>query len=120
MIIIADDMTFNDVGFFGGKNVATPNIDSIASDGLKMLNFFSPAPTCSPLRHALYNGLYPVRSGAHPNHAVSYEGTQSIPHYLKALGYRVGLVGKTHVNPIVNYPFEYLDADLNQGRHPEY
>ncbi len=119
MIIIADDMTFNDVGFYGGQNVATPNIDSIASEGLKMLNFYSPAPTCSPLRHALYNGLYPVRSGAHPNHAVSYEGTRSIPHYLVPLGYRVALVGKTHVEPKENYPFEYLDAHLNEGRHPD-
>ena len=63
---------------------------------------------CSPTRHALYTGLYPVRSGAYPNHAKAYENVKSIPHYLSEAGYRVGLAGKTHIAPLSVFPFEYM------------
>lgn len=118
LIILADDLTFDDVGVYGGVNVPTPNIDLLAKDGLKMDGFFSPAPTCAPMRHALYNGLFPVRSGAHPNHSLSHPGTRSLPHFLNPLGYRTALVGKRHIRPEENYPFEYLD-DWPQRDRPD-
>jgi uncharacterized sulfatase len=62
---------------------------------------------CSPTRHNIYTGLYPVKSGAYPNHTFVKEGTRSVGHYLKPLGYRVALSGKKHINPAKNFPFEY-------------
>jgi uncharacterized sulfatase len=72
---------------------------------------FTPAPTCSPLRHALYTGLFPIRSGAYPNHTMVDKPTRSIFNHLKALGYRVGLQGKTHVQPPDSFPYEMIAAD---------
>tara|TARA_R110002096_G_scaffold114770_3_gene248783 strand:+ start:7 stop:1176 length:1170 start_codon:yes stop_codon:yes gene_type:complete len=68
---------------------------------------------CSPTRHNIYTGLYPVRSGAYPNHTFAKAGTQSIVHYLKPLGYRVALSGKTHIAPKEVFPFEYSGLGNN-------
>ncbi len=109
VIFIADDLTWHDVACFGGPTVAkTPNLDKLASEGLKLTGFFSPASVCSPTRQALLTGIYPVRSGAYPNHAVVEDGTRSLPHYLKALGYRTACIGKTHFGPPESYPFDMM------------
>jgi N-sulfoglucosamine sulfohydrolase len=62
---------------------------------------------CSPTRHNIYTGIYPVKSGAWPNHTCVYPGTKSIAHYLQDAGYRVALSGKTHIAPRESFPFEY-------------
>ena len=62
---------------------------------------------CSPTRHNIYTGIYPVKSGAWPNHTRVYPGTKSIAHYLGDAGYRVALSGKTHIGPKASFPFEY-------------
>ncbi|WP_236622130.1 sulfatase [Novipirellula maiorica] len=106
VFIIADDCTFRDIGCYGGQ-AHTPNIDRLAQSGMKFNRCFQAAPMCSPTRHNLYTGLYPVKSGAYPNHTFAQDGTESIVHYLKPLGYRVALSGKRHVGPNEVFPFEY-------------
>lgn len=106
VFIIADDMTFRDIGCYGGQ-AYTPNIDRLATEGMKFERCFQAAPMCSPTRHNLYTGLYPVKSGAYPNHTFANDGTKSIAHYLKPFGYRVALSGKTHIGPRTVFPFEY-------------
>ena len=112
LFIIADDCTFRDIGCYGGQ-AKTPNIDKLASQGMQFSHCFQAAPMCSPTRHNLYTGLYPVKSGAYPNHTFVDKGTKSIAHYLKALGYRVALSGKTHINPREAFPFEYSSKANN-------
>ncbi|MDE0054909.1 MAG: sulfatase-like hydrolase/transferase, partial [Gammaproteobacteria bacterium] len=73
-----------------------------------------PPPPCSPLRHALYTGLYPIRSGAYPNHTMVDPETRSVFHHLKGLGYRVGLLGKTHISPAVAFPFENISSRTDE------
>jgi uncharacterized sulfatase len=106
VFIIADDCTFRDLGCYGGQ-AHTPHIDSLAEQGMRFTQCFQAAPMCSPTRHNIYTGLYPVKSGAYPNHTFVKAGTKSVAHYLKAAGYRVALSGKTHVNPRQSFPFEY-------------
>lgn len=106
VFIIADDCTFRDIGCYGGQ-AHTPNIDRLAKEGMRLTKCFQAAPMCSPTRHNIYTGLYPVRSGAYPNHTFAEPGTKSIVHYLKPLGYRVALSGKTHIGPQEVFPFEY-------------
>ena len=106
LFIIADDCTFRDIGCYGGQAI-TPNIDSLAQQGMRFTQCFQQAPMCSPTRHAIYTGIYPVKSGAYPNHTFVKDGTKSIAHYLEPLGYRVHLSGKTHINPKSSFPFEY-------------
>ena len=106
VFIIADDCTFRDVGCYGGQ-AKTPNIDKLAKEGMQFSRCFQTAPMCSPTRHNLYTGLYPVKSGAYPNHTFVKDGTKSVVHYLKPKGYRVALSGKTHINPRKVFQFEY-------------
>ncbi|MGI9466534.1 MAG: sulfatase family protein [Rubripirellula sp.] len=107
IFILADDCSYRDLELYGGP-AKTPHINRIAKSGLTFQRCYQAAPMCSPTRHALYTGLYPVRSGAYPNHAKAYENVKSIPHYLSEAGYRVGLAGKTHIAPLSVFPFEYL------------
>ena len=113
LFVIADDMTHRDIGCYGGQ-AYTPNIDRLATEGMRFTKCFQAAPMCSPTRHNIYTGLYPVKSGAYPNHTFAKEGTKSIVHYLKKLGYRVGLSGKTHIAPREVFPFEY-----SGGKNPD-
>ncbi len=110
VIVIADDLTYHDIGCWGNKDVRTPNLDRLAGQGVRLVNMFTPAPMCAPCRQALYSGIFPVRNGAHPNHSRVYDGVKSMPHYLRPLGYRVGLVGKTHFGPRESFPFEHPAA----------
>jgi uncharacterized sulfatase len=106
VFVIADDCTFSDIGCYGGQ-AHTPNIDHLATEGMLFENCFQAAPMCSPTRHNIYTGQYPVKTGAYPNHTFAKPGTKSIVHYLKPLGYRVALSGKTHIAPREVFPFEY-------------
>jgi len=110
--IMADDCTHSDIGCYGGQ-AYTPNIDKLANEGMRFTRCFQAAPMCSPTRHNIYTGLYPVKSGAYPNHTFAKAGTKSIVHYLKALGYRVALSGKTHIAPKTVFPFEYSAQNKN-------
>lgn len=112
LFILADDCTYRDIGCYGGQ-AYTPNIDKLASEGMRFTHSFQAAPMCSPTRHNIYTGLYPVKSGAYPNHAYAKAGTKSIVHYLKPLGYRVGLSGKRHIATKEVFPFEYLAGNKN-------
>ncbi len=106
VFIIADDCTFRDVGCYGGQ-AYTPHIDRLAQQGMLFRRCFQSSPMCSPTRHTIYTGLYPVKSGAFCNHTFAYDKVKSIVHYLKPLGYRVALSGKTHIGPKSVFPFEY-------------
>ena len=113
VFIIADDCTYLDLEVYGGQ-ASTPNLRRLASEGMQFSRCFQAAPMCSPTRHNLYTGIYPVKSGAWPNHTCVYPETQSIAHYLKSAGYRVALSGKTHIAPEESFPFEYSN-DFRDG-----
>lgn len=108
VFILADDCSYYDIGAYGSKDAITPNIDQLARDGMKFNKCYQSAPMCSPTRHNLYTGLYPVKTGAYPNHTMANEGTKSIVQHLQPLGYRVALAGKRHVKPERIFSFEYL------------
>ena len=106
IIFIADDFSYCDLGCWGSPDAKTPNLDRLASQGMKLTRTYTPAPVCSPTRLALYTALYPVKSGGYPNHSAVKSGTKSVVHYLKPLGYRVGIVGKTMIAPDDTFPFD--------------
>ncbi|MBI9017823.1 MAG: sulfatase [Phycisphaerae bacterium] len=108
LLIIADDMTYTDLGCYGNKQVRTPNLDKLAKQSLKFNYCFNSAPMCAPTRMSLYTAIHPVRNGAHPNHSKVYPDIKSMPHYLSNLGYHCALIGKKHYKPEKNFPFKYL------------
>ena len=108
VVILSDDHGRLYTGCYGAKGLRTPNIDRLASQGMVFSHAFTATAMCAPSRSMLYTALFPHRNGAHPNHSAVRRGTRSLPHYLKPLGYRVALAGKTHIKPRECFPFEYV------------
>jgi uncharacterized sulfatase len=106
LLVIADDCTYRDLEVYGGQ-AKTPHLNRLATEGMKFTRCFQAAPMCSPTRHSLYTGLYPVKSGAYPNHTFAHDWVKSIAHYLAPAGYTAHLSGKTHINPKSVFPFDY-------------
>ena len=106
IIILADDMGYSDIGCYGGE-IKTPNLDTLAANGLRFTQFYNTA-RCCPTRASLLTGLYPHQAGV--GHMM---GDYGIPQYqgrlndqcltiaeaLKPAGYRSYLAGKWHVTP---------------------
>ncbi len=119
LIVLADDCTYNDLPIYGGANALTPNIDTLASQGLTFDRAYLGSAMCQPCRSELYSGLYPLRNGCAWNHSASRSTVTSMPQRLRALGYRVGLAGKVHVRPAPAFPFERVGGfDQNCVRDP--
>ena len=102
VVIFTDDQGYGDVGVFGAKGYATPNLDRLAREGTKFANFHVAQAVCSASRAALLTGCYPNRIGIHgalgpaANHGLNPAET-TLPELLKARGYATGMAGKWHL-----------------------
>jgi N-sulfoglucosamine sulfohydrolase len=108
VIIIGDDCSYSDLNIYGGPNTKTPNLHALAKEGMMFNQCFQAAPMSSPTRHCLYTGVYPVRSGAYPNHTFVYDDIKSFVQYFQPAGYRTALYGKQHVAPKKVFSYDYL------------
>jgi len=119
LLIVSDDCTYIDLPLYGGRNAKTPHIDRLAAEGLVFGRAYLSMAMCQPCRAELYTGLYPMRNGCAWNHSASRPEVTGMPQHLGALGYRVGIAGKIHVEPAAAYPFELVEGfDRNCVRHP--
>ncbi len=102
VIIFTDDQGYQDLSCYGSPNIRTPNIDKIATDGIKFTNFYVAQPVCSASRAALLTGCYPNRLGIHGAYS-PYVGKglnpneETIAEVLKPLGYATAIYGKWHL-----------------------
>ncbi|CAH2291970.1 arylsulfatase G isoform X1 [Pelobates cultripes] len=103
IVILADDIGWGDLGVNqAGFPTNTPNLDTMASKGLRFLDFHSAASTCSPSRASLLTGRLGIRNGVTHNFAVTSVGglplnETTLSDVLKQSGYRTGLIGKWHL-----------------------
>lgn len=105
LLIVADQLRYDCIGYSRKYPVKTPNIDKLAAQGAWFENAYTPIPLCCPARQALLNGRRPEAFGAHWN----YDITMKIPALnpseytwtkeLKDFGYSMSYIGKWHVNP---------------------
>jgi arylsulfatase A-like enzyme len=103
IVILADDLGYGDIP---GTDIPTPNIDSIARNGVRFTNGYVSCPVCSPTRAGLMTGRYQTRFGHEFNPGPATEAESDfglplsekpLPVYMKELGYATGLVGKWHL-----------------------
>ena len=105
VFIYADDMGYGDLGCYGSATNKTPNIDRIATQGVRFMDCYVPTPYCAPSRASLLTGRYPFRHGLMTNPApdsgindVGLPATEmTIPEALKPLGYASTCIGKWHL-----------------------
>ncbi|EDV39291.1 uncharacterized protein Dana_GF25237 [Drosophila ananassae] len=102
IIIMADDMGFDDVSFRGGREFITPNIDALAYHGRLLDRLYAPA-MCTPSRGALLSGRYPIHTGTQ-HFVISNEEPWALdsnatlmPEIFQRAGYSTNLVGKWHL-----------------------
>ena len=133
ILILADDLGFNDVSFYNGGaadgSLMTPNIDNLAKEGVAFLNGYAASPVCSPSRAALLTGSYPMRTGVvgvlwpeghgfggknggkvglHPNEV-------TISEVLKEKGYATAMAGKWHLGSKAPFLPTYQGFDTYFG-----
>ena len=63
IVVLADDLGWGDLGAYGSSLIATPNLDRMARQGVRMTDFYASANICTPSRAGLMTGRYPIRSG---------------------------------------------------------
>ena len=102
VIIFTDDQGYGDVGCYGATGYTTPNLDELASQGIRFTNHYSAQPVCSASRAGLLTGCYPNRIGISgalfPHHKVGLNPEEiTLAEMLKVKGYATAIYGKWHL-----------------------
>ena len=108
LILMTDQHRRDYMTAAGNSTVPTPNIDRIASRGVRFTNAVCPYPVCAASRAALMSGLYPHTTGVINNNDRLPWNTQTIGTHFSRLGYHTGLIGKAHFNDAHRHGFEYF------------
>lgn len=135
IIILADDMGYGDLGSYGQKMIHTPNIDSLATGGMRFTNYYSGSSVCAPSREALLTGRHTGHTFIRGNFLTDEAEDPAMPdnkttiaEYLKKAGYQTGLYGKWGLGGEEHGPetqgfdssFCYLDQIKAHDYYPPY
>ena len=106
LMILVDDLGYGDIGCYGGKNIPTPNIDRLASEGVRFTDAHVMCSVCGPSRVALLTGRYQQRMGVYWNPDLWQRNNWGppdsillLPQVMKKAGYTTGHIGKWNVTP---------------------
>jgi arylsulfatase A-like enzyme len=121
LLIMADQLRYDCIGYSRCAPVETPNIDKLASEGMWFTNAYNHIPVCGPSRQSLVCGQRPETFGGLWNHSIGLKvgalepSSYSWARSLQEAGYRCGYMGKWDVHPLhgpTSYGFdEYIDSD---------
>lgn len=108
VVIFCDDLGYADIGSFGAKGYATPNLDRMAREGMRLTNFYAAQAVCTASRAALLTGSYSNRismTGAlFPNAKTGLNPDEiTIAEILKTRGYATGIFGKWHLGHLPQF-----------------
>jgi uncharacterized sulfatase len=114
-IFMADDQYRASLGCYGASPSHTPNIDRLATQGLRFTHCFTPSSICTPNRGVFLTGMLPLKNGAHANHSGFNDGVKSLPNFMKQLGYRACIVNKDGIQkPSDLYAWEFRITESDQ------
>lgn len=108
IFILADDLGWSELGCYGNLFNETPNLDLLASNGMRFTDAYAAAPVCSPTRAAFMTGQYPARVGI-TRHLAPWDDLHlstnqiTIAEMLKKAGYTTGIIGKWHLTGYANH-----------------
>jgi arylsulfatase A-like enzyme len=118
VLIIADDMAWDDCGAYGNRHVGTPNIDRLAREGMRFDRAFVTASSCSPSRSSLITGRYPHNTDAEELHWPLPPEQVSCVEMLRASGYWTAAAGKWHLGNAVKDRFDLVREADPSGFQP--
>ena len=135
VIVLADDLGYGDVGYLNSQSqIPTPNLDTLAGQGMAFLDAHSPSAICTPTRYGLLTGRYAWRTRLTRGVLDGYDGPLIAPNretlgsFLGATGYRTAVIGKWHLglgfakNALGEFDFEEPidDGPHTHGFHESY
>lgn len=97
LFVFSDQQRWDTCGCYGQPLDVTPNLDHMATEGVRFEQAFTCQPVCGPARASLQTGKYPTEVGCHTNHRMLPLDEKTIAHWLSAHGYEVGYIGKWHL-----------------------
>jgi arylsulfatase A-like enzyme len=120
VMIVVDDMRFDEFGAGGHPFLETPHIDQLAHEGVKFSRAYHVSPLCSPNRASLLTGQYPSRHGVVDNTSRSNlsHRLELFPRLLQSAGYRTAHIGKWHMgnDPTPRLGYDYWLSYSGQGK----
>lgn len=126
IVLIADDISWDDYGCYGNRAARTPNIDTLAARGLRFTQAYLTASSCSPSRSSIITGRYPHNLGAAAElHLPIPAHLPWIPALLRSAGYYTAVVGKNHMSsdqpapgtPPPPKPWDLVDPGVTPENH---
>ncbi len=112
LFIMCDQLRQDYLSCYGHQTLSTPNIDSLAKRGVRFTQAYCQAPLCGPSRASFYSGRYQSSHGVMGNNDATQLGEKLMADYLKPLGYRSAVVGKSH-NTKSQDDLKLAHVDLN-------
>jgi arylsulfatase A-like enzyme len=109
VLIIADDMAWDDSGAYGNTGIRTPNIDRLSREGMRFTNAYVTISSCSPSRSSLITGRYPHNADAEQLHWPLPPAQVTFVEKLKAAGYWTAASGKWHLGDAVKDRFNLVN-----------
>lgn len=97
IFFFTDQQRWDTCGCYGQELPITPNLDLMASEGVRFENAFTCQPVCGPARACIQTGKYATEVGCHTNHRMLPTGEKTIANWLGETGYEAGYIGKWHL-----------------------
>ena len=126
LLIVSED-NGPELASYGEPYVSTPHLDALAASGVRFEYAYVPQAGCSQSRAAFLTGSYPHQNGqiglATWRYRMYRDDTPNIVRSLKKAGYRTGIIGKLHVNPEADFPFDFIrihNANFKRKDLPAY
>jgi len=107
IMMIGDDHSSRALGCYGNQIIRTPNLDRLASQGVKFTSAFANAPMCSASRQSLLTGKYPHADGVTLLRTSFPKDQLTVAEHLASFGFQTGYVGKMHFNNNLPHGFHY-------------